>query len=268
MVKEYFLAPNFTTAPPPEGPIKLGSIIRNINEFEPLNEHDQTIPTTQLSPLDVKNSLDISLDDLHSAHLSLTARALDVLGLGTGTSIQRTKGTNCIISCKHLETQTFNPTSSFIRDSMGDPGVQYYMKSSWFRYPVYMVTGLKVARGASSTSSSSSVVAVEHDTSLLLAGTPASVGMSSGYARNINHMEKWDTSTDFIVAFKVKKVWLDRKDEVNYKGYNKRAVMRDGKPSEGEVTITVWSDDHLTPDEVHEMLEMRDVTFEGGQKDL
>ena len=268
MVKEYFLAPNFTTASPPEGPIKLGSIIRNINEFEPLNEHVRTIPATRLSPLHVKDSLDISLDDLHSAHLSLTARALEVLGLGTGASVQRTKGTNHIISCEHLETQTFIPTPSYISDSMDDPRVRSFMRSSRFRIPVYMVTGLKIARGASSTSSSSSVVAVEHDTSLLPAGTPASVGMKAGYTRNIGHVEKCDRSTDFIVAFKVKKVWLDRKEEVNYKAYNKRAVMQDGTSSEGQVTITVRSDDYLTPEEVHYMLEMRNMTFEGGREDL
>ncbi|KAM0353161.1 hypothetical protein ACHAPY_002209 [Fusarium culmorum] len=66
MVKEYFLAPNFTTAAPPEGPIKLGSILRSLVEFEPLNPIVEAIPTTQLRPVDVKESFEISLHELHS----------------------------------------------------------------------------------------------------------------------------------------------------------------------------------------------------------
>jgi hypothetical protein len=218
MAKEYFLAPNFTTAPSPEGPIKLGSIIRNINEFEPLNQSHQAIPTTQLSSVYVQESVDISLDELHSGNASLMARALEVLGLA-----QRTEGIDGIISCEHLETQAFNPTLSYIRDSMDDRRVRSFMRSSMFRIPVYMVTGLKVARGASF----------------------------------VSQAESWKGSTDFIVAFKVKKLWIDRNEQVHYQGHTKRAVMADNTPLGDEVTFTLRSDDHLTPEEVDHMLKKR-----------
>jgi hypothetical protein len=37
MVKTYILALNWTTAPPPKGPIKLGHLLDDLTEFTPLN---------------------------------------------------------------------------------------------------------------------------------------------------------------------------------------------------------------------------------------
>ncbi|WXC66036.1 hypothetical protein SNK03_011821 [Fusarium graminearum] len=226
MVKEYFLAPNYTTAA--EGPIKLGSILRNITEFEPLNQVVETIPATQLYPVDVKEQFEISLHELHSVNLNLKARALGLLGLGTGASIERVKGNNDVISCHRLETLSFNPTDSYIEASMEDSNVKRFMRSSRFRKPIYMVTGLKIARAAFRTSSTNSLVAVEHDTSLLPPGAPVAVGGT------------------------VKKIWLDRKNKVKQEGYRKMAVMQ-GETSVGESPFAVRSDDDLTPEEVEEM---------------
>ncbi|PCD31899.1 hypothetical protein FGRA07_09898 [Fusarium graminearum] len=250
MVKEYFLAPNYTTAA--EGPIKLGSILRNITEFEPLNQVVETIPATQLYPVDVKEQFEISLHELHSVNLNLKARALGLLGLGTGASIERVKGSNDVISCHRLETLSFNPTDSYIEASMEDSNVKRFMRSSRFRKPIYMVTGLKIARAAFRTSSTNSLLAVEHDTSLLPPGAPVAVGGTVRCSISDDQGEKWDRSTDFILAFKVKKIWLDRKNKVKQGGYRKMAVMQ-GETSVGESPFAVRSDDDLTPGEVEEM---------------
>ncbi|QPC79153.1 hypothetical protein HYE68_009905 [Fusarium pseudograminearum] len=251
MVKEYFLAPNYTTAA--EGPIKLGSILRNITEFEPLNQAVETIPAMQLYPIDVKEQFEISLHELHSVNLNLKARALGLLGLGTGSSIERIRGSDDVISCHRLETLSFNPTDSYIEASMEDSNVKRFMRSSWFDAPVYMVTGLKIARGASRTSSTSSLLAVEHDTSLLPPGAPVAVGGMARCSISDDQGERWDRSTDFILAFKVKKIWLDRKNEFKHKGHRKMAIMQSETSSVLEVAFIVRSDDNLTPEEVEEM---------------
>lgn len=255
MVKKYFLAPDFTTAPPPKGPIHLGSILRNLTEFDPLNRIVQTIPKTQLYPVDKKTRFEISLLELHSANSGLRAKALELLGLGANASIERTEGSSSVLSCQQLETFVFNPTDSYINDSLNDPDVRSFMRS---RVPVYMVTGLKVARGASSTSSTSRTVALEADAGLVPSGMPVEVGVRAGYASSIEEGEKWDTSTDFIVAFKVRKIWLDRKDEVKHQEHTKKAVMQDSTPSSREPAFTIRSDDELTPEEVDEMFGKRE----------
>ncbi|SCO46648.1 uncharacterized protein FFMR_08655 [Fusarium fujikuroi] len=254
MVNEYFLAPNKTTAPPPEGPIELGSILRNITEFDPLNRKAQKIPQEWLLPVDKKGSVEISLHDLHASNFSLKAKALGLFGLGTGASTERTKTSNNKISCECLETLAFNPTESYIKNSIEDANVNSFMRGSRFKLPVYMVTGLKVVRGAAAITSTSRRVTMEHDTSLLPSGAPAAVGVKAGHTSEITHGVKWDRSTDFILAFRVKKVWLGHRDGFKHQPHRKKAVMQDGSSSDSESDLPLQSDDTLTPEEVKEML--------------
>ena len=59
------------------------------------------------------------------------------------------------MSYKTLETMTFDPSASYIADTMALPEVNKFMQGSKFKARVYMVTGLKIGRGGSLQSSSS-----------------------------------------------------------------------------------------------------------------
>lgn len=111
--------------------------------------------------------------------------------MGANASIERTRGTDDVLSCQHLETITFNPTEPYITEAMKTPEVRSFIRSSRFRVSVYMVTGLKVAGGASLTSSTNKTVAMETDAGLVLPGTPPEVGLRwllHGHAPSIQRM--------------------------------------------------------------------------------
>ncbi|KAM6534809.1 hypothetical protein FALCPG4_004432 [Fusarium falciforme] len=230
--------------PPPEGPIHLGSILRNLSEFEPLNQTVHTIPETLLCPVDTKTGFEISLSELHAANLDLRARALGLLGVGANASIERTRGTDWVLSCQHLKTITFSPTKSYVTEAMENPDVRSFMRSSRFRVPVYMVTGLKVASSASFTSSARKSVAMETD-----------VGLVPPWN---TRREKWYSANDIIVAFKVKKVRIDRHGEVQYQTYNKKAVMLSAASSSREPEETLYWDDDITLEEINDMFGMEE----------
>ncbi|EEU46777.1 uncharacterized protein NECHADRAFT_91693 [Fusarium vanettenii 77-13-4] len=206
MVKEYFLAPNFSTGAPPKGPIYLGSILRNISEFEPLNQTVCTIPETQLYPVDQKTGFEVTLSHLRSTNLGLRAGALELLGVGANASIKWTRGRDTVLSCKRLDTLTFNPTEPYMIEAMKDPDVLSFIRSGRFRRSVYMVTGLKVASGASFTDM-------------------------------------------------VKKMWIDRHGEVQFKAHNKHAVMQSAASSSHEQGYTLHWDDDLTVEEINDMFD-------------
>lgn len=253
MIKSYFLAPNFDTAPPPEGPLHLGSILRSLADFEPLNPKVQAMPAAQLCPVVEKTGFQLSLDRLNSADYNFRAGAFKLLSLGANASIERTKGSNKVLSCQRLETYAFNPTERYIKDAVNDGDVNLFMRSSRFKVPVYMVTGLKVAYDASLATSTTRTVALEADAGLTPPGIPVQLGMGAGFANSHQEGEIWHAPTPIIVAFKVKKIWLDRKGEVKHQGHNKGAAMLDGTPSDREPTFTIRWDDELTLEEVDEM---------------
>ncbi|KAG4260183.1 hypothetical protein FPRO03_02006 [Fusarium proliferatum] len=173
------------------------------------NHHQQyPIPAAQLLPVEAQDSVDIDIYGLHADRHPLTERALGLIGRGARAPDRRPEGDHRVISCKHLDTLAFIPTESYVRDTIDNLDDESYKPSSRSKRPVYMVTGLKIARGASYSSRVSNRESV----------------MQSSFRE----------SDDFIVAFKVVQVWIDRKGEVKYKEYSKKAVMEFETPAEDD----------------------------------
>ncbi|UPK91550.1 hypothetical protein LCI18_002485 [Fusarium solani-melongenae] len=263
MVKSYFFAPDFSTRPFPGGPIRLGSILRNITEFYPLNRTVEEIPEPDLLAVDTKGGVEISMRELHSADLGLKAKILELFGVGARASIEHAKGKSNVLSIQSLDTIAFIPTDSYIKGAMDDLGVRQFMKADKARNPLFMVTGLKIARGeTSSTSTTSRAVAIEADVGAVPLGTPLEVGVTAGYSRITEEGEGWRTSkNDYIVSFKVRKIWKDRKGRVKHKAHNEMAVMQSAASSsdesdDDESDYDIGWDDDLTLEEIDEMFSM------------
>jgi hypothetical protein len=70
MVKTYILAPNWTTAPPPEGPIKLGHLLDDLMEFTPLNRLNVLdTPKEYVNPVHTQEGFTTSRSRLLSGEL-------------------------------------------------------------------------------------------------------------------------------------------------------------------------------------------------------
>ncbi|KAJ4327520.1 hypothetical protein N0V84_002048 [Fusarium piperis] len=243
-IKHYFLAPNFDTEAPPKGPIHLGSILYNLTDFKPLEEEVKEIPPDQYYPIDEKPGFEISLDQLHSADRDLRARALKLLGLGTDPSTKRTKGSNQVISCQRLETHTFKATDSYIQAAIkADDNINSFLRLGIFKRSVYMVTGLKIAYSASQTSSTTRTTV---DAGLDPSAIPVHLGTGFGFENSHKVGKSLRASKPIIVAFKVKKIWLNCLDR-------KAVMMVDGSFGHYEPVITMLSDDELALEEVNEL---------------
>ncbi|SCN76660.1 uncharacterized protein FFC1_02376 [Fusarium fujikuroi] len=144
-------------------------------------------------------TVDIDIYGLHADYHPLTERALGLIGRGPRAPDRRPEGDHRVLSCKHLDTLAFIPTESYVQDTIDNLNNESHQPSNRSKRPACMVTGLKIARGASY---------------LLRVSNGESVVQSS-----------FRESDDLIVGFKVIQVWLDRKGEVKFKEYNKNAVM-------------------------------------------
>ncbi|KAF5627034.1 major facilitator superfamily MFS-1 [Fusarium sp. NRRL 52700] len=224
MVREYFLAPNFTTGPPSEGPIKLGTVLGSLDDFYPLNQGKvQPIPASRLHPVETQDSVYIDIYDLHTDHHPLTERVLGLIGRGPHAPDRRPEGDHMVVSCKHLDTLGFTPTKSYVKDTIESLG-ESHKPSSRFKRPVYMVTGLKIARDASYSSRVSTREVVGRD--FVRPRNPfTSLAVRLAYRIETVVSSSWRVPDGFIVAFKVVQVWINHKGEVKFKEYNKKAVM-------------------------------------------
>ncbi|UKZ62083.1 uncharacterized protein TrAtP1_003342 [Trichoderma atroviride] len=150
-VKSYFLSP--ITTIPPEGPIRLGSIIEDPSYVqEPIN-NPPVSPGSAGEKVYLHNAANsaVTLNASKSFALGLFVKFQQLLqskiGGKASSAVEETW------SFSNLQTQWFKPSDDYIKQSLQQMEVQEFIAQnySWLRRTkLYMVTGVMIAEGASS----------------------------------------------------------------------------------------------------------------------
>ncbi|KAK4641741.1 hypothetical protein QC761_503510 [Podospora bellae-mahoneyi] len=149
--KTYILAPNFTTSP---SSLRLGDILPdplspdliplNRKSRLPINPEDLLPPTTITSFSSTRKDL---LTGRFGLWTTLLAGLNLLMGAHLGLFLER--GSNDVIQVPELETGEFVATEEYIQRVSEQDDVKGYLTERKYRVPVYIVTGVKIARGAS-----------------------------------------------------------------------------------------------------------------------
>ncbi|PTB66172.1 hypothetical protein BBK36DRAFT_1141040 [Trichoderma citrinoviride] len=140
----YLVAPNWTYRP--GGPIALGNIV--LDPFRPqhvLSKPTKPLPETETA---IEYNWSLATEELRSTNVSIWTRMFDQLNVKLGP--RRNRGEKIEFHMKALETVYFRelPSMEEIQERVNEERVRSILSpSSVFRYPVYMVTGVKIARG-------------------------------------------------------------------------------------------------------------------------
>lgn len=109
-----------------------------------------------------------------------------------------------------------------------------FLQISRYRKPIYIITGLKIVTGAEVKTQKSSVLggtlALEVDGTVWSGGTvPISVGPGVEGKLGKETSMKWEGSSDFVFAFRVSKVFVQKKtgQVLNEEEYQKGAMLGD-----------------------------------------
>jgi hypothetical protein len=152
MKPTYHLPPNFSTPPPPTGPFHLGTVVRNFERREqmrPLNQSAESrLPIPKVFP-DHKGGFEATRAQLKSGKLGLWAEFIGIDGIGAEASISAERSDNDMYKFASVDTEYFFPPPTYISQCMELSNVQDYLRGDNYKKPVYLITGLKVAKGAS-----------------------------------------------------------------------------------------------------------------------
>lgn len=123
------------------------------------------------------------------------------------------------MSFDKLETIQFFPREDYIRTCVEVGAVRRFLEKSRYKKPVYIITGLKIVRGASAkTLAGRSVggsLGVEIDGTVWSGGSvPVSGGPEISATVSQRQGTSWDGSSDFVLAYRVRKVKVSRKGVV------------------------------------------------------
>jgi len=230
--KTYFLTPSFDY--PPTGPILLGNIISSPKYPDrPLNNASTrpAIPAAALKTI-TKTDWKSTAAKSHSGKVGIWAKFLEVVvgvgvGIDVGTSWER--GTENEYKFDKLETSFFEPQAveGYLESAMKTPGVIRYLSKSRGRKPLYIVKGVKIARGATAktlrTKANGGRLSVSVDRTLMVA--PGSVGPKLEAEIKKEDGVEFGGSDDFVFAYRLGRIKVRKTGEAEEDDHNEGALF-------------------------------------------
>ncbi|KAB8221627.1 hypothetical protein BDV33DRAFT_202364 [Aspergillus novoparasiticus] len=229
MKKTYFFPPNFDY--PPNGFLWPGRILTD--PFDPgtcLNRGDLPAYPDD-TPLRESFKIDWNCGEelKRTGLVGLWLRFLQFVGIEASGSISWSLGNTDLYTIPKLETKFIEPSKEFIEDSVMKPEVVACLTETNFETPVYMVTGVKVAYGASMAWDRWSGIAV--DAKLAGHGAAGGVPAGGGAETKIDDSKKRNAgfrkSSPIVFAYQVREICYDKHFSLHNKSVDKGAVLYD-----------------------------------------
>ncbi|KAF5253480.1 hypothetical protein FANTH_1551 [Fusarium anthophilum] len=240
----YFLAP---ISNPPEGLIRLGNVISTpALADDPINLGNSPPSESSLKVIE-HNQTDFTFDMAVRSDRSfgIWASFLQTLGIGGDIIANWSEEHSEQWACENLKTLSFSPTISYVSQCLKDEGVQSFMRVNkpWFATnKLYMVTGIKVAYGATSTIEHAKQrgLNLKFGTDFSSQGVPISLGPQIGGKNTISTKQSQSGGDPFVFAFRLRRIKISRKGEVNHERFTKGTVLgikEDGNDQDVEIVF-------------------------------
>ncbi|KAI9654674.1 MAG: hypothetical protein M1821_005881 [Bathelium mastoideum] len=206
----YFLAPHFSIAPPPKGPIKLGSIVKDLQTWEVINDdcyHE--IPEDKIFKFR-KSGFTATRSRMCRREFGIWSIFVGEQGTPAELKWSMEKGEEDEYKFEGEETIYFNPTTEYVKASVDEINVLEWIQGTNFD-PVYMITRLKVAlRPSFKLMKSKKSETIGQLPIQQPAGLPLDLGSRINSTTEETTKEGWEHSEDFIVGIHVKKLVYQR----------------------------------------------------------
>ncbi|KAK4202407.1 hypothetical protein QBC40DRAFT_252237 [Triangularia verruculosa] len=237
--KTYFLCPNWDFHP---SSLRLGSLITSkekpdyaLNESNspwplPYNPSPNPLgnsasassapaPSTPNSilPPTTKYNTTWSTASYKSGKYALYTEFISMLtGLGANLEIDHFSSTSNVFHFRELVTEQFVPTQAYFQACIdASESARDFITLSWFKKHLYMVTSVKIARGASArvltAKGQGTEAGVSVDGSLFMGGgAPGSVGPEVSSGKGHSERGTFEGASDFVFAFGLHRVVVRR----------------------------------------------------------
>ncbi|PYI00641.1 hypothetical protein BO78DRAFT_401936 [Aspergillus sclerotiicarbonarius CBS 121057] len=242
-VYTYVLAPRWDFRP--DGPIALGNII--VDPFRPhrvLSKPDATIPPPDIETV-VETEWELHQERELGVKTSIWTHFLEAMGVDLG--LESTKSLSAEYNVESLTTSYFKeePSPEEIARRTQDPRVRELMRlDSPFSKPVYMVTGIKIAKGFRASEGHSRSREANGGASAGTAGTfigDVTVGTDNKIFVKESDKRQGKSENDIVFAYQLMKIvpkgWKHKAFDVqDY--YPKAAVMLDKAEVQNGVDVS------------------------------
>ncbi|KAM0454210.1 hypothetical protein ACHAPV_008480 [Trichoderma viride] len=267
----YILAPNFRFKPQ-SGPIALGNLITDpLRPHRALTVIDADSLKAKYPRIETITEQDHALNRATSHDASMGVWAQFVQNVGAKISGQRNSTAQTTYTMDSLETMYFitDPSLEEIEARLKVPRVQGFVKASSFpglRKPVYMVTGLMIAKGFAAREETGKSTSAQVEANGTIPTPAGDVGLGANLSKSTDNSQSdaWRVSEDIIFAYQLLKIevkgWKGTQlkyDELRHKAaylskdeeYDKDEEGEDDDEDDGfdQVIIDAVTADNLSP---------------------
>ncbi|PNP58963.1 hypothetical protein THARTR1_01211 [Trichoderma harzianum] len=227
-IRTYHSAPNFSIPPPDaNGPLQLGSLLYELGDPAPLNTKDRRpVPEDEIFRSHV-DRFGTAMSRQTSGELGIFAKLLGLDGVGGKLSINgaRSKNEISLLLADRLDTMYFNPSREYVQLAMQTPSVRAFRDATRDQEPLFMVTGIKIARGASVSAMGGRALGggIEAGMPDLATGL-VQIGATAGGEMSRENRMGFQSSSDFVLGYRVSLINM-KKDMVRPKVYTRGATM-------------------------------------------
>ncbi|EJT75900.1 hypothetical protein GGTG_05826 [Gaeumannomyces tritici R3-111a-1] len=210
----YHVCPDFRIPPPPDGHLMLGTILKSLDEngvHDPLNKgREIAVHPEELRPKAApfaQRGFTRSLTELQSTEGGIWAK---IFGLGSlSANFSRTRGMGKFLTVKELLSREFLPDDEYMHQSLSIPKVNVYVTTRKLKVPVYMITGIMVATGASWSDTATKAGGARAKDGVAVLGTQMEFGGAMGHTKGKASVTGVEDSDDFVLGIRVRKIWWD-----------------------------------------------------------
>lgn len=224
--KTYFIAPNLDY--PHGGPLRLGAILTSPSDPGSCINRDGTIPFPSNMPVSRTLKTDWRSERKRRAGgtVGIWAEFLKFLGMEVEANIGYERETSDVYKFDVLETESVEPTKDYIEESVLDPVVSSHIVETGYRKSIYMITGVKVARGATVALQKRWEVGghVRVGADAMFTGVPLTTGPQIGVAGGRGDHVSFKGGSDFVFAYRLREIYYERGLRMRDRQYTKGAL--------------------------------------------
>ncbi|CAJ0549770.1 Ff.00g033830.m01.CDS01 [Fusarium sp. VM40] len=179
-----------------------------------------------------KTDWETTLEQVRSGNVGFWAKCMQIIG--GGLSFSQIKSSMEKHRFDHLETKYFLPDDEYFSQVLEDAGAKAYLHVHRGKQPIYLITGIKVARGASVTAESSRDRSVKGElkAALTSVGAPVDFGPDASWRSEDKQGVSYGGSTDYIFAYQLTRIKQKKgQTETKNESYVKGAVYGKGEQS-------------------------------------
>jgi hypothetical protein len=198
------------------------------NPADPLNTLNTTTRIANLQPPASPTRKGIfyaSLRGHGAAGIAFWARLIETVPLGIKASADFREDNLDNFKIDTLETKFFMPSIQYLEASIAASSeVQSALKGTRFRSSLYIVTGIKIAKGARFSQSTSRGAGGQFE-AVADSGQGASAGGTASAKKGTSGLKSFENSSPFVFAFQLRKIVYKKKKVVGTEPRNEGAML-------------------------------------------